>query len=93
MELCFPCASCLMHLPSIFPSIPDAYFWLVVVFQIINWHLSKASVYFIYIIFDQVITPNNGTVSPHALPRPSASALTSPLPLQPTIGLIVGCRH
>ncbi len=37
----------------------------------------------------QFDTPNDGTVSPHALLAQRASALTPPLPLLPTIGLIV----
>ena len=35
-ELRFPRTSCSLHLPTILPSIPDTYFWLVVVWKIIN---------------------------------------------------------
>jgi hypothetical protein len=42
MELRFPCASCSSHLPSILSSIPDAYFWLVVVWKIIDQQPPKA---------------------------------------------------
>jgi hypothetical protein len=36
MILRFPRASRSLHLPFILPCIPDAYFWLVVVFKIVN---------------------------------------------------------
>ncbi len=95
MELCFPRASRLSHLPSILPSLAAASFWLVVALIIIDRRPFKAAVYFILYIFfvAQFAAPNNGTVSPHALPCPRASALTSPLPLLPSIRLIVGCCH
>ncbi len=51
MELCFPCASCSLHLPSILPSVAAASFWLVVAFKIINRRPFKAAVYFIFYIF------------------------------------------
>jgi hypothetical protein len=89
-ELCFPCASRSSHLPSILPSVAAASFWLVVAFKIIDRRPFKAVVYFIlYIFFDELAAPNDGTVSPHALPAQRASALTPTLPLPPTIGLIV----
>ena len=42
MELYFPHDSRLTHLLSILPSIPDTYFWLVVVWKIINRQPPKA---------------------------------------------------
>ena len=42
MELCFPRASCLSHLPSILLSIQETNFWLVVVWKIIDWQQPKA---------------------------------------------------
>ena len=46
-----PHASCLLHIPSMLPSIVAAYFWLVVVFKVIDRQPSKAVVYFIFIYF------------------------------------------
>ena len=42
MELRFPRTFCLSHLPSILPSILDIYFWLVVVWKIIDRQPPKA---------------------------------------------------
>jgi len=90
MELRFRRASRSSHLPSILPSVAAASFWFVVAFKIIDRRPFKAAVYFIlYIFVDQFAAPNDGMVSPHALPTQLASALTPPLPLPPTIGLIV----
>ncbi len=91
MELRFPCASRSSQLPSILPFVAVASFWLVVALIIIDRRPFKAAVYFILYIFfvDQFAAPNDGTVSPHALPAQRASALTPTLPLLPTIGLIV----
>ena len=90
VELRFPRASCSSHLPSILPSVAAASFWLVVAFNIIDRRPFKAVVYFIlYIFFDELAAPNDGTVSPHALLAQLASDLTTPLPVPPTIGLIV----
>ncbi len=94
MELHFPCASCLSNLPSIQPSVAATSFWLVVAFKIFDRQPFKAAVYFILNIFvDQFATPNDGTVSPHALPAQRASAHTPHLPVPPTIRLIVVCHH
>jgi hypothetical protein len=90
MKLCFPCASKLSN----FPSVPAASFWLVVAFKIVNRQPFKATVYFILNIFvDQFAAPNDGTVSPHALPVQRTSALTPHLPVPPTSRLIVACHH
>jgi hypothetical protein len=45
MELHFPCACRLSHLPSILPSVATTSFWLVVAFKIIDWRPFKAVVY------------------------------------------------
>ena len=90
MELRFPRASHSSHLPSILPSVTAASFWLVVAFKIIDRRPFEAAVYFLlYIFVPQFAAPNDGTVSPHALPVQRASSLTSALPLPPAIGLIV----
>ncbi len=47
----FPHASRLSHLPSILPSVAAACFWLVVVWAVVEWWLSKALVYFMFIYF------------------------------------------
>jgi hypothetical protein len=89
MELRFPRTSRLSHLPSIFPSIAAASFWLVVVFKIIDRQPFKAVVYFIFVSFSLLnLTPQTmGRCPPCGLL--AQSALTPPLPLPPTIGLIV----
>jgi hypothetical protein len=51
MELRFPRAYRLLHLPSIRPSVVAASFWLVVAFTIIDWRPFKAVVYFIFVSF------------------------------------------
>ena len=96
MELHFPRASRSSHLPSILPFIAATSFWLVVVFKIIDRRPLKAVVYFILILYffvAQFATPNDGMVSPHALPAQHASALTPHLPVPLTIRLIVVCHH
>jgi hypothetical protein len=42
MILRLPCASRLSHLPFIHPCIPDAYFWLVVMWKIVDCQPPKA---------------------------------------------------
>jgi len=72
MELCFPRASSLSHLPSILPSVAAASFWLVVAFKIIDRRPFKAAVYFILYIFCRSIRhPKRwDDVPPHA-PHPA----------------------
>ena len=66
-------------------------FLVVVEFEMIDRLPFKAAVYFIFVSFfvTQFDATNVGTVSPHVLLAQRASALTPPLPLLPTIGLIV----
>ena len=80
----FPRASRSSHLPSILPSVEDAYFWLVVVWAVVNWGPSKGVCIFFFIVW--IVTPKDGIVSPHTLSHPRTSTQTSPLPLPPTIG-------
>ena len=52
----------LSHLPSILPTVADAYFWLVVVWKFIGMCLFKAMVYFFF-FFSLLLNyacPNNG---------------------------------
>ena len=60
MELHFPRASRLSHLPSILPFVVAASFWLVVVFKIIDRRPFKAAVYFIFYIFCRSICRPKG---------------------------------
>ena len=90
MELHFPRASRSSHLPSILPSVAAASFWLVVAFKSSTGGQLRPRCILYYIFFvDQFAALNDGMVSPHVLPVQRASALTPPLPLPPTIGLIV----
>jgi hypothetical protein len=79
MELRFPCASRLLHLPSILPSVTAASFWLAVAFKIINQRPFKAAVYFILYIFCRSIChPKRwGGVPPRA-PCPARLCSTTP---------------
>jgi hypothetical protein len=47
----FPHASRSLHIPSMLPSIENAYFWLVVVFWSADWRPINATMYCIFIIF------------------------------------------
>ena len=91
MELRIPRTSRLSHLPSVLHSFAAASFWLVVVFKIIHWRPFKAVVYFIFYIFLSLNSPPQtmGRCPPTRSLAQHASALTSPLALPPTIGLIV----
>ena len=51
MTLRFPHESCLLHIPSMLPSVAAACFWLVVVFWSADWRPINPTVYFIFIIF------------------------------------------
>jgi hypothetical protein len=66
MELRFPGASRSSHLPFILPSIPDAYFWLVVAWKIIDCQPSKAK--------ELTAAPPNPMA--HALHKPMGSSST-----------------
>ena len=69
MILCFSHASRLLHLPFILPSIPDAYFWLVVVWKIVNRQPPKAKAppKCLYYLLFHLVTPNNGTTPPNMI--------------------------
>ncbi len=72
MELRFPCASCLLNLPSILPSVAAASFWLVVAFKIVNRWPFEAAVYFILNIFCQSSChPKHWDGVPPRAPRPA----------------------
>ncbi len=79
MELHFPRASCLSHLPSILPSVAAASFWLVVAFKIINRRPFKATVYFILYIFCRSIHhPKQWDGDPPRAPRPARLRSNTP---------------
>jgi len=70
-------------------------FWLVVAYKISDQQLSKANMYFIFVIFfvDRFGDLNDGTSTRHALPPPARlPSSTSPGTLQ-TIRLIVVSNH
>ena len=79
MELRFPRASCLSHLPSILPSVAAASFWLVVGFKIINRRPFKAAVYFILHIFCRSIRrPKRWDGVPPRAPCPARLCSNTP---------------
>ena len=52
----FPHTSRLSHLPSIFPTLADAYFWLVVVWKFIGmWSFKALVFYFYFFIFCSIL--------------------------------------
>ena len=63
MILRFPCASRSSHLPFILPSIPDTYFWLVVVWKIVDRQQPKAKAPPKSLFFSSfhLVAPNDGT--------------------------------
>ena len=81
MVLQFPRASRLLYLPFILPSIPDAYFWLVVVWKIVNRQPPKAKAPSESLFFSSfnLVAPNNGTTPPIAIQPGRAFSLTYPL--------------
>ncbi len=79
---------------TLFSTAP-AHFWLVVVCKMINQWPPKATMHFILLIFSSFYSPPQtiGRGLPPRPPPPPTNAITSPLPLPPTLasGLIVGC--
>jgi hypothetical protein len=81
MILRFPRASRSSHLPFILPSIPaDTYFWLVVVWKIVNRQPPKAKAppKSLFLLSFHLVAPNNGTTPPNAI-QPVAPSLQRPL--------------
>ena len=81
MILCFPRASRSSHLPFMLPSIPDAYFWLVVVWKIVNRQPPKAKAPSKSLILFVVpfSPPKQWDDAPHRDPTCHAFSSTSPL--------------
>ena len=75
----FPIASQLLYLPSILPSVMEAYFWLVVVWAVFDRGPSKCNCVLYIYIFSIMwkAAPNDGTYSPHIHPNifPTTSAI------------------
>ena len=71
------------------PSQPPVFGRLLRLKSSTGGHLRPWCIFYYIFYVDQFAAPNDGTVSPHALPAQRASTLTPPLPLPPTIGLIV----
>ncbi len=81
----FPHASCLLHLPSILPSVTAACFWLVFVCVFSGRRLLRPWCISCFLFFiAQFDAPNDGTKSPQALPAQRASSPTPLLPWPPT---------
>jgi hypothetical protein len=80
MILCFPHASRSSHLPFILPSIPDAYFWLVVVWKIVNRQppQAKAPPKSLFFSSFHLVAPNDGTTPPNVI-QPVTPSLQGPL--------------
>ncbi len=79
IELRFPPASRLSHLPSILPFVMATSFWLVVAFKIINQRPFKAVVYFILYIFCRSIRrPKRWDGVPPRAPRPARLHCNTP---------------
>ena len=80
MILRFPRASRPSHLPFILHSIPDAYFWLVVGWKIVNRQppQAKAPPKSLFFSSFHLVAPNDGTTPPNAI-QPVAPSLQRPL--------------
>jgi hypothetical protein len=90
MELRFPHASRSTHIPFILPSISDAYFWLVVVWNIIDRQPPKAKAppISLFLLLFRLVTPNYGTTPPRShllINVPSIPATDSQL-------IVMSCR-
>jgi hypothetical protein len=77
-------------LPPYYPlSRPPVFGWLLRLKLLTGGHLRpRCILYYIYFV-GQFAAPSNRMVFPHMLPAQHTSALTPPLPVPPTIGLIV----
>jgi len=71
------------------PSQPPVFGWLLRLKSSTGGHLRLRCILYYIFFVDQFATPNDGTVPPHVLLAQRASTLTPPLPLPPTIRLIV----
>jgi hypothetical protein len=76
--------------PPYYPPLqPPVFGWLLRLKSSTRGHLRQRCILYNIFFVDQFAAPNDGMVSPHALPAQRASALTPPLLLPPNIGLIV----
>ncbi len=66
MILRFPHTSRSLHLPFILPCILDAYFWLVVMWKIVDRQPPKAKAppKSLFLLLFHLVAPNNGTTPP-----------------------------
>jgi hypothetical protein len=80
MILRFPRASRSSHLPFILPCIPDTYFWLVVVWKIVDRQPPKAKAppKSLFLLLFHLVAPNDGT-TPLTRSNPVVSSLQHPL--------------
>ncbi len=81
--------ACCTFPPYYPPSRLPVFGWLLRLKSLIDGHLRPQCILYYIFFVGQFATPNDGTLSPHALPTQRTSALTPPLLLPPTIGLIV----
>jgi hypothetical protein len=65
--------------PPYYPLLwPPVFGWLLCFKSSISGHLRRRCILYFIFFVAQFVAPNNGTVSPHALPAQRASALTPP---------------
>jgi hypothetical protein len=74
-------------LPFILPCIPDAYFWLFVVWKIVDRQPPKAKAppKSLFLLLFHLVTPNDGMTPPNAFQLGRAFSSTSPLLRPPTV--------
>ena len=95
MILRFTRTSRLLHLPFILPCIPDAYFWLVMVWKIVDWQPPKAKAppKSLFLLLFHLVTPNDGTTPPYRDPTRSRLLFNLPSIASADSQLIVmSCR-
>ena len=79
MELCFPRASRLSHLPSILLSVPATSFWLVVAFTIIDrWSLKAVVFFYLFRFHHSIQHPKRWDSVPPRAPCPACLRSNTP---------------
>jgi hypothetical protein len=79
------------HLPFILTCIPDTYFWLVVVWKIVDRQPPKAKAppKSLFLLLFHLVAPNDGMTFPNAIQPGRAFSLMSPLSRPPAVSWLL----